>query len=148
MCNKCQYLQYLLYMFMILTHRDNNSIITTIILKMFTLLTNLATFFQSSVEVVAPSPCPLLVMSLPVSRLTGDSFASLARSPCWTSRGRTGRQGRRLQPTPLVKTAGPGDPGAPEAPGGPALTQAAGLYPTTLFLCIRLRRKESRKRLI
>lgn len=53
-------------------------------------------------------------------------------------RGRTGHQGKPVQPTPMGKTARL----------GPALTQAASPYPTTLSLSIRLRRKESRKRLI
>lgn len=53
-------------------------------------------------------------------------------------RGRTGLQGKPVQPIPKGKTAGL----------GPALTQAASPCPTTLSLSIRLRRKESRKRLI
>lgn len=48
--------------------------ITTIIRKMFTLLTNLAAFFQSSVDVVAPhSP---LVTSLPVPVLNSPGVLS------------------------------------------------------------------------
>lgn len=53
-------------------------------------------------------------------------------------RGRKGHQGKPGRLTLMGKTAGQ----------GPALTQAASLYPTILSLSIRLRRKESRKRLI
>lgn len=49
--------------------------ITTIIRKMFTLLTNLAAFFQSSVDVVAPPPPPF-VTSLPVPVLDSPGVLS------------------------------------------------------------------------
>lgn len=85
------------------------------------------------------SSCSPHVFPSPLPRTCTVMRALMPRSALLVApRGRTGRQGKLVQPTPMGKTARL----------GPALTQAASPYSTTLSLSIRLRRKESRKRLI